>query len=381
MAESKNIRINIDESMPAGYEILSALEVKSGNGDGKASGVIELGPEEKEFERRVQSLDPLQMWGYDTPEWQAAWERYREDPDKWRMARDIAQLKNENAALREELTQQHKRMLKEIVSLRALIDERLPEQSAQPEPAPSSATETALPTDDEVVSTEEEALVEPEPTDPTLVVENEPEPNHVHVIPPEEAVVEAPPVWYERTRSRVIGGLAVAAVAVATLVVSGWNLHESEEIEQRQADDHGALKNIEQNTRSTQAAITNPGVVIEKNTEATKNAQGQGAPSPSSGGEAGAGNLSGYHTDFYNNNPKKRLTAVELPPKLKLKGKPGSEKIVDNAGNVVVKKVIWDSQGKLSKGTMNTIKNFKNGQYSVVAGHLGQRYKSIVTTS
>jgi hypothetical protein len=174
------------------------------------------------------------------------------------------------------------------------------------------------------------------------------------LVPPEPLPAVIEEQWYQRpVVVRTLGGLATAAAVVAA-GFSIWNHHELNELEHRQPtviekvvlrhDNHHTAAIIPDNGYATPA-------VLEAN---------------------------GYHLAYYNRAHGRKLTGVWLPKNVQLKGSPGNYQIVKD-GKVLVQKAQWDSQGKLTRTNMDTLR--EKFKYNIGWGNLkGDRLVSVVAT-
>lgn len=143
-----------------------------------------------------------------------------------------------------------------------------------------------------------------------------------------ETVVVEDEQWYRgRPAAAILGGLAVAAASIAA-GFGIWNHHELEELEHRPAvtkvvqDVHPpAAFTIPDNGYATPAVLT----------------------------------ANGYHLAFYNQQRGRKVTGVWVPKDVNLIGSKGNYKLVKD-GKVLVQKAMWDSQGKLSRSTMDELR-------------------------
>lgn len=227
----------------------------------------------------------------------------------------------------------------ELESLITEKDEKIAELQSQLQTSPESATPLVTEVTETTVSEVpivEEAIVTSTPPEKE-VIDTAP----VAVVAERETVSER---TQERRRpARRMLGIIAAAGALAATGLGIYNLHEIEELEHHQPV----------------AELVQPKPDADSNEHAELSSL-----------------ASGYHTDFYNQtDPTHRLTGVELPKNLKLILADDGRKIIDAQGRVIINKVQWDRQGKLSRATMSSL---KQSNYKLVSGKLGNRYKSIV---
>ncbi len=319
MAESKTTRINIDKEMPVGYKSLSGIEISKKN---VVNGIIKLGTRGNSVEKAVQDIDPLQMWGFDTPEHLAEFERNRLFIRVGELEDRLAELESVNERLSERNS--------ELEELNRALWERL--QGAGIDPAeevkPAAATEVVRTPEEEAVIVDEPEVVDVPAEEPVIVsgtqgsgsgsgaevitesetpwVETEPRATVVAESATEPSVV-APPstirpsigqrfrMWrnrdkyydertgveytvddqgeriYENKRSGI--GTAVGAIAIAAaLIYGGWLHHEVEELEHGQADaELKADNNFANGNQATNEKIEALGVKITRGNEGLHN--------------------------------------------------------------------------------------------------------------
>lgn len=198
----------------------------------------------------------------------------------------------------------------------------------------------------------------------------------------EEEVIEE---GGRRERSGLLLG-AVALVAATGLALGIYNAIEKEDND-RDDGEIAAHRTIINSNNEIKEKIDSLGVII------VRPDGGHGRRHSAEPGARNHGNRFGFsrrlepgsHTDFYDQSKQYGVTGVELPPNLHLKGQPGNERLVDNRGADVLKQPLkWDSQGKLSRTTMNAIRavraklNSVKQKYDVWTGGLGKRLKTIV---
>lgn len=117
-----------DPLMPAGYEKLDGIEVTQlKDGSLRFNGILKLGDGEEPLVRRVQIPDPVELWGYDTPEWDEKWEQYKANPELWAANKRIEALENKVAELtrfNQSLEKKLDNQTKLIEDLTARLEER-----------------------------------------------------------------------------------------------------------------------------------------------------------------------------------------------------------------------------------------------------------------
>jgi hypothetical protein len=372
--------------MPSGYEKLDGIEImRQKDGATKVNGLIELGDDEKSINRKVQSLDPLEMWGYESDEY----EHYISNPDKWDMKWQMQRLTERIDDLEE-----RNRLLEEREIAREAELTALQNQLADTNAETLNDQELEVNTENVPIHT-----LEPEPE----VVEEE-----VIDIDPEENVtgspvvdpsVEASPMSEHRSRiGRITGSIGGWLLGRQVRLHNGaYNL-----VDRRGnvtvVEEETAANYAETNERAGVAAVGGLAVgavvgialweffehkvfghssgssakVINHYDTVTVPPSGSGAHSVNAFDIPGA-NSSGRHVDYYNSDLNHRKTGIEMPKKVHLDGAPGSQRIVDSSGNVVVphNKLSWDRQGNLSSSTRSYIRG-KN--YLLTQANLGKRY-------
>ena len=357
---------NIEVDMPTGYEKLDGLEViKRKDGNASINGLLKLGDTDAEFNRRIQSLDPLEMWGYDIGT--SDWERRKADPAGWERERTFNQLVERVSALESLVAIRDNRIEDLEVQVRSLtVGSVEPEDSTQttvPEAITEGDTESTenlnAQQDQQTPLVDEVLSGEPNPNEAELQarirdLENINNQQLVELARTEGQLSEADRhteyyrqtqevVWYRRPRVFLAAG--AVAVSAALLGLAAYTYHEVEEIEHRQANpDYIQNSDDENQYYETDGSVG-----------------------------------SGMHVDFYSSVPSQRLTGVVLPKILKTKHNlDGSISLIDSSGKVIIKKLAWDQQGNLTKNIRSQLKDLKNGGYVVNQGKLGNRYATVV---
>lgn len=367
----------LNPEMPKRYEKLDGIEyVKQKDGTLRVNGILELGDGEEKIVRKILIPEPDTMWGYEPEEY----EKYKEDPEKWEMAREIKRLSTRLANVEQELSR--------LRTPEGPPPENLASPSAdnhtaeQSKPAPAARPEESEP--QPAAAEEAAADIQVEPTEPEaqergnlwhrisgrvgrfVIGSQAAMHNGVYnladrqgrreVVLEEVRDTETVGGYTEHERRRGAAAIVGGAALVGAGVLAGWLIWGR----------HGG-HDVINHYYSNGAEVAGPPVV----------------PGGGNGGSAAMNSLSGSHVDFFDASVGHRLTAVQLPKELHLETISGHEAIVDNHGNLVASsselpKGIADRQGNLS---LDARKLLRAKGYILAQGKLGNRFMTIVNGS
>src|SRR5574337_562747 len=122
---------------PIGVDIFEYLEVRQTEKSEKVYGVLNV----MGVKKSVELPDLAEGWGYAKDDY----DKYRQDPEKWQMARDITELKESNSRLESEIARlksENETIAKGLAEVNAKLDTLITSQSAKPEAEKSKSQDS-----------------------------------------------------------------------------------------------------------------------------------------------------------------------------------------------------------------------------------------------